>query len=88
MQLTGGIVDTADLTGSFRSGAPVSLTVVPGASDLRELRLVGRDGGAALRAADLYSKISGGNVDFRAWLGPGRKATVQRGLLQSIASKS
>jgi hypothetical protein len=82
MQLTGGIVDTADLTGNFRSGAPVSLTVVPGASDLRELRLTGGDGGAALRAADLYSKISGGNVDFRAWLGPGRKATVQRGLLQ------
>ncbi len=81
MQLTGGIVDTADLSGNFRSGAPVSLRVVPAASDLRELRLVGGDGGAALRAADLYSKVSGGSVDFRAWLGPGRTGAVQRGLL-------
>jgi hypothetical protein len=81
MQLTGGIVDAADLSGNFLSGAPIALTIVPAASDLRELRLAGGDGGAALRAADLYSKITGGSVDFRAWLGPGRTGRVQRGLL-------
>lgn len=48
---------------------------------MRELRLTGGDGGAALRAADLYSKVSGGSIDFRAWLGPGHTGSVQRGLL-------
>jgi hypothetical protein len=81
LQLTGGVVDAADLSGSFLSGRPMSLRVVPAGSDMRELRLNGGDGGAALRAADLYSKVIGGSIDFRAWLGPGRTGRVQRGLL-------
>ena len=81
IQLTGGVVDAADLRGSFLSGQPVALTVAPAGSDMRELRLTGGDGGAVLRAANLYSKVIGGSVDFRAWLGPGRTGSVQRGLL-------
>ena len=81
MQLSGGVVESAELSGSFLGGQPVALTVVPAASDMRELKLSGGDGGAALRAVDLYSKVIGGNVDFRAWLGPGRTGRVQRGLL-------
>jgi hypothetical protein len=81
MQLTGGVVDAADLSGQFSSGEPVSLTVVPASSGMRELKLNGGDGGAALRAVDLYSKVKGGAIDFRAWLGPGRTGSVQRGLL-------
>jgi hypothetical protein len=81
MQLTGGVVDSADLGGRFSSGRPVSLKVVPAGSDMRQLRLTGGDGGAALRAVDLYSKVRGGAIDFSAWLGPGRTGSVQRGLL-------
>jgi hypothetical protein len=81
MRLAGGVVEAAELSGSFLGGQPVQLTVVPAASDMRELKLSGGDGGAALRAVDLYSKVIGGNVDFRAWLGPGRTGRVQRGLL-------
>jgi hypothetical protein len=81
MQLTGGVVDAADLAGRFSNGGPVSLRVVAAGSDLRQLRLTGGDGGAALRAVDLYSKIRGGAIDFSAWLGPGRTGSVQRGLL-------
>jgi hypothetical protein len=81
LQLTGGVVEAADLSGTFLNGQPMSLTVVPSSSDMRELRLTGGDGGAVLRGADLYSKVIGGTVDFRAWLGPGRTGKVQRGLL-------
>lgn len=81
LDIAGGIVEAADLSGRFVNGEPVTLRVAPAASDLRELRLVGGDGGAALRAANLYSKIAGGAIDFQAWLGPGRRGTVQRGLL-------
>jgi hypothetical protein len=81
MQLTGGVVEAANLNGSFSSGAPLALTVVPIDGDMRELRLTGGDGGAALRAVDLYTKMIGGRLDFRAWLGPGRTGRVQRGLL-------
>jgi hypothetical protein len=81
MQLTGGVVDAADLSGRFSSGGPVSLKVVPAGSDMRQLKLTGGDGGAALRAVDLYSKVKGGAIDFSAWLGPGRTGSVQRGLL-------
>lgn len=81
LRLNGGVVEAAELSGSFLGGQPVELTVVPAASDMRELRLSGGDGGAALRAVDLYSKVVGGKVDFRAWLGPGRTGRVQRGLL-------
>jgi hypothetical protein len=81
MQLTGGVVDAADLSGRFSSGGPVSLTVVPAGSEFRQLKLTGGDGGAALRAVDLYSKVKGGAIDFSAWLGPGRTGSVQRGLL-------
>ncbi|HUG60697.1 MAG TPA: DUF3971 domain-containing protein, partial [Methylomirabilota bacterium] len=81
MQLTGGVVDAADLAGRFSNGGPVSLKVVPAGSELRQLKLTGGDGGAALRAVDLYSKVKGGAIDFSAWLGPGRTGSVQRGLL-------
>lgn len=81
LDIVGGVVEAADLSGRFVNGEPVTLQVVPAASDLRELRLIGGDGGAALRAANLYSKIAGGAIDFQAWLGPGRRGTVQRGLL-------
>ena len=34
----------------------------------REMRINGRDGGAAIRAANLYSKVAGGQIEFYALL--------------------
>ena len=33
------------------------------------MRITGRDGGAAMRAANLYSKVAGGQIEFFALMG-------------------
>jgi hypothetical protein len=46
----------------------------------REMRINGRDGGAAIRAANLYSKVAGGQIEFYALLG-NDGASVRKGKL-------
>ncbi len=46
------------------------------------MRVTGRDAGATLRATNLYSKISGGTIDFGAILGNPGQGAIQRGLLE------
>jgi hypothetical protein len=67
--------------GVFLSGAPVTLRITPDDSGGRELRVVCRDGGAALRASNLYSKVSGGQLEFTARLGAVGDSSVRRGQL-------
>ena len=76
----GGGVQSADITGTFLSGQPIVMRVSP-AEGGRELRITGRDAGAALRAANLYSKIAGGQIDFSALLGNDARGSVQNGRL-------
>jgi hypothetical protein len=81
LQLVGGQVQRADLRGQHANNAPIVLQVTPDQRGAREMRVVGRDGGAALRAANLYSKISGGILEFQALLGAGTDDAVQKGKL-------
>ncbi len=81
IQTLGGFVQQATLEGKFANGQPVVMKVTPSASGLRDLRVVGKDSGAALRAANLYSKVEGGSIDFHALLGGGGDGTIKRGLL-------
>ena len=81
LRITDGTVREAELKGVFSSGAPLTLRIAPDENGDRRLSLAGRDGGAALRAANLYSKISGGAIDLRAILGAGRRGGVKQGLL-------
>jgi hypothetical protein len=74
-------VQQANVQGLFSSGAPATLQITPDASGNRELRIASRDGGAALRAANLYSKVSGGQLDFTAGLGKVGDSSVRRGQL-------
>jgi hypothetical protein len=74
-------VQQADVKGLFSSGAPATLRITPDAAGNRELRIACRDGGAALRAANLYSKVSGGQLDFAAGLGAVGDSSVRRGQL-------
>jgi hypothetical protein len=76
----GGAVLSANLQGSFLSGQPISLRITP-VDGGREFRIGGRDGGSALRAANLYSKIAGGQIDFYALLGQGGGSGVRNGQL-------
>ncbi|MDP9137875.1 MAG: hypothetical protein M3N38_06825, partial [Pseudomonadota bacterium] len=77
----GSFVHQADVQGVFLSGAPVTLRITPDESGARELRIVCRDGGAALRASNLYSKVSGGQLEFTASLGAVGDSSVRRGQL-------
>ncbi|HUR42627.1 MAG TPA: AsmA-like C-terminal domain-containing protein [Aestuariivirga sp.] len=76
----GGRVEAAEISGTFVSGQPIVLHVVP-ANGGRELRIAGRDGGAALRAANLYSKAAGGQIEFYALLANDGSSSVRKGQL-------
>ncbi|MBC8038334.1 MAG: AsmA-like C-terminal domain-containing protein [Rhizobiales bacterium] len=75
-----GRVEAAEISGTLVSGHPIVMRIVP-ASGGRELRITGRDGGAALRAANLYSKAAGGQIEFYAFLANDGSSSVRRGQL-------
>lgn len=62
-----GKIEKAEVSGNFLSGQPVVFRVTP-TDKGREMRINGRDGGAAIRAANLYSKVAGGQIEFYALL--------------------
>lgn len=76
-----GNVERATLNGAFFSGQPITIRIMPADDGGRDLRIGGRDAGAALRAANLYSKVAGGQIDFIARLGGGADSTVRNGRL-------
>lgn len=77
-----GYVDRATLNGSFFSGQPITIRIAPSEDGAgRDLRIAGRDAGSALRAANLYSKVAGGQIDFSARLGAGADSSVRNGRL-------
>ncbi|MGH6907254.1 MAG: DUF3971 domain-containing protein, partial [Aestuariivirga sp.] len=80
MRAHGGRVEAAEISGTFLSGQPIVMRIVP-VSGGRELRITGRDGGAALRAANLYSKTAGGQIEFYALLANDGNSSVRRGKL-------
>jgi hypothetical protein len=79
--LRNGAVERAMLNGTFVSGQPITIRIDPADDGGRDLRIAGRDAGSALRAANLYSKVAGGQIDFSASLGAGSDSTVRNGRL-------
>ena len=79
--MRGDTVERANISGAFISGQPVNIRMEPRDGGLRELRIGGRDAGAALRAANLYSKVSGGQINFSASLGASGDASLRDGKL-------
>jgi hypothetical protein len=77
---SGGKVTRADLRGAFINGQPVTLQLVQ-VDGGRELRITGSDGGGALRAANLYSKIAGGEITFYALIANDANSSIRRGIL-------
>jgi hypothetical protein len=65
MVTRGKLISSASINGVFLNGLPISIRLdqVEGA---REMRIVSQDGGGALRAANFYSKIAGGDLEFYA----------------------
>lgn len=60
-------LDQAEISGTFISGQPITLRITP-VEGGREMQINGRDGGSVIRAANLYSKVAGGQIEFRALL--------------------
>ncbi len=76
----GGRLEAGEISGTLLSGHPIVMRITP-ASGGREMRITGRDGGAALRAANLYSKAAGGQLEFYALLADDGSSSVRRGKL-------
>ncbi len=76
-----GIVQRADVRGMFARNAPVSLRITPNNANGRNLQFTSSDAGAALRAANLYSKINGGTLTLRANLAAAPRSGIDKGLL-------
>ncbi len=75
----GPILERAEVAATFLSGQPVVFRVTP-VEGGREMRINGRDGGSAIRAANLYSKVAGGQIEFFALLAKDG-SSVKRGQL-------
>ena len=73
-------VQEADIHGTFLSGAPATIKIAP-AGQQRDMRVVIGDAGAALRAANIYSKASGGQLELSAQLGNAEDPSIRRGML-------
>ncbi|HUQ36422.1 MAG TPA: DUF3971 domain-containing protein [Aestuariivirga sp.] len=74
------LVANADVEGKFLSERPLAIRVRPNATG-RQLQITSADGGAALRASNLYSKVAGGSLEFSAFLANGSNSTIQNGNL-------
>jgi Protein of unknown function/AsmA-like C-terminal region len=84
-----GILAGAEIQGKFLSGLPMALHVTSN-GDGRQLTINSGDGGAALRAANLYSKVAGGGLEFSAVLANDRNTTIRNGqlILRDFAVRS
>lgn len=73
-------ITTASVEGEFESGLPLTIRVTP-IDGGRELRVATNDGGAAIRAANFYSKIAGGEMEFYALMSNAPGSPIRNGLL-------
>jgi hypothetical protein len=74
------LIANADVEGKFLSERPLAIRVRPNATG-RQLQITSADGGGALRASNLYSKVAGGSLEFSAFLANGGNSTIQNGRL-------
>lgn len=74
------LVANADVEGKFLSERPLAIRVRPNATG-RQLQITSSDGGAALRASNLYSKVAGGSLEFSAFLANGGNSIIRDGRL-------
>lgn len=79
---SGGAVQSAKISGKHQNGAPITMHIIRDNNGQRRMRVTGSDAGGTLRATNLYSKISGGTIDFGAILGNPGQGAIQRGLLE------
>lgn len=77
----GSFIQEVDMGGEMSNRTRLVLKIKPNTQGYRVLTMEGTDAGSALRAANLYSKIAGGRLEFFAELGNGNDAAIRRGQL-------
>jgi hypothetical protein len=73
-------VANADIEGKFLTGMALAIRV-RATENGRQLQINSGDGGAALRASNLYSKVAGGQLEFSAVLSNDGNSSIQNGRL-------
>lgn len=77
----GSFVQQLDMGGQLAADIRLSLSIKPNDNGYRDMTFNSPDAGSVLRAANLYSKIAGGTLEFSAELGNGNDAAIRRGRL-------
>jgi hypothetical protein len=77
----GSFIQLVEIGGEMSNRTRLVLKVQPNDQGYRELTMEGTDAGSALRAANLYSKIAGGKLEFFAELGNSNDTAIRRGQL-------
>ncbi len=78
---SGGRLRSADMAGSFLNGQSISFSVTPFDGG-REMKVSSLDGGATLRAANFYSKVAGGRLEFSARIADAPGSPIRSGQLE------
>jgi hypothetical protein len=75
-----GIISVAEINGAYMSGLPLAVHLRTTDAG-KQLEVNSADGGATLRAVNLYSKVAGGELSFNAQVMPGTSSSLQAGQL-------
>jgi hypothetical protein len=81
LSLSGGRLRSADISGKFINGQPIDFSLKP-VDGGREMKVSSLDGGATLRAANFYSKIAGGHLEFFAQIEDQPGSPIRSGQLK------
>ena len=73
------VLDSLQMTGTFSDGQVLEVTISPDASGARRLRASTPNGGAALRAINLYTRAHSGRFNLNAVLGPDGTGEIRDG---------
>ncbi len=77
---TAGKITAAEISGNFLSGFPINISLKPVAGG-REMNVASTDGGSTLRAANFYSKVAGGTLQFHALMANAPGSPIRNGEL-------
>jgi hypothetical protein len=80
-ETSGGKITSADINGTFETGLPISISLKPAAGG-REIKVESTDGGSTLRAANFYSKVAGGKLEFFALMSNAPGSPIRNGELE------
>jgi Protein of unknown function/AsmA-like C-terminal region len=78
---SGGKIIAAELEGVFETGREIKISLKPAAGG-RELTVNSSDGGSTLRAANFYSKVAGGELEFHAIIANAPGSPIREGELK------